>query len=165
MEAILMAFIFRFTLRRVMILIAILVLLLYVGRWLFQEEYGITTFDCGARGKIIITAASSWEISQPVYYQIVTDGKIVVQKSTFYYAYPGENMRFSIVTAENGNLVGVVSDRDCGHVVLILHDFGTCESWPAIFYVGDSEDVKKRLVDAFNRLKAENLGLRMSMIE
>lgn len=158
---------FQFTLRTLSILTTILALLLGIGRWLYLnlDEYHVATLDCGGGRKIIITAASSWEMSQPVCYQVVVDGATVVPKWTFHYAHPPERLRFSLVTAEEGDLVGVVSESGDRHDALILHDFRTGDSWPALFFNGNSPGVERRLGRAFNRLQAENPGLRMSVCD
>lgn len=160
-----MAFKFQFTLRRVMILTAILAVV-GIGRWIYLnlDEYHITTFDCGARRKIIITAASSWEKSQALYYRVVVDDETLVPKCIFSSAFPGESLRFSLVTAENGELAGVVfARRSDASGVVVLHDFGTGESWPAQFEGVPDDSQLKRLHSAFDRLQAENPGVQLSV--
>lgn len=155
----------RFGLRKLLLVVAVLAALLGVGRWVYLnwDEYTLATLPCGEGRKIIITAPTTWEVSQPILYQVIVDGKIAVPKYCFYGRPPHEELQIRLVSAEDGNLVGVVLERDDSRNVLILHDFATSDSWPAVLFYGSSSVERKKLLDAFERLRIENRGLRLGV--
>ncbi len=157
----------RFGLRGLLFLVAAVATVLGLGRWVYLnwDEYHVATFSCGAGRAIVITADSAWEISQPVHYRVITDGKAARPKRTFYFAIPGETPQFSLVSTENGAIAGVVRVEPDSRDVLIVHDFATGDSWPALFN-GESDDAdRSRLQGAFERLHAENDGLRLKVFD
>lgn len=71
------------------------------------------------------------------------------------------------VTAENGDVVGVVDAMRDEKEVLVLHDFTTGESWPYqprdVSWNTPPDDPRRwKWVEPFKRLRAENPGLPIS---
>ncbi len=88
-------------------------------------EFEIVRIDCGSGPEIVITAARSWEISQPIYYYVQVDDDVVVPTTYFDSNNPDNDpstLRFRHFTAENGNLVGVTYSDDTS-TYLIIQDF------------------------------------------
>ena len=99
--------------------------------WADGEDV-IETIDCGSGREIIITAARSWEISQPIYYLVRVDGRTVVPTYCIAGNRPGNDPRslhFVTSTNKTGNLVGVAY-TDSPSDYLIIHDFNTGNSFP-----------------------------------
>jgi hypothetical protein len=117
---------------------------------------------CGAERRIIITGDPDWEISRPLHYQVVIGTHVSTAKCFFYALSPDEEAKFSVVTANKGELIGVVSED--GDVV-IIHDFATGDSWPALLSLGGGNAVESRLKAAFQCLAVQAPGLHMSMVD
>jgi hypothetical protein len=105
----------------------------YVGflRWADGEDE-IAIIDCGSNCEIVITAARSWEISQPIYYLVRVDGEIVVPTTYIDSNYPDDDpsaIRFAKFATSNGNLVGIIY-ADTPNDYLIVHDFADNASIP-----------------------------------
>jgi hypothetical protein len=146
---------------RLVMLTTILAALLGLGWWIYENsgEQHVVTLDCGAGRRIVITASSSWECARPVHYRVVVDGKTVVPTHFIDCcdgnAEPLEILKFRLVQAEEGNLVGVIEESVSGEIrLVILHDFDKGESWPGL------PCVQSKLQDYFGRLQRENPGLK-----
>lgn len=157
-----MAFRFQFRLRTLLILTAVLALLLGLGRWMYLnlDEYHVTTLRCGEGREIVITADTAWEISQPVRYRVMVDGEAVTTPCYFYGASETEKLRFRLVIAEKGELVGVLHAGENQEELVILHDFLSGESWPGVGRNHSKPLSGKKLLNAVDRLCSADPGLR-----
>jgi hypothetical protein len=156
-----MAFTFQFRLRPLLIL-TVLALLLGLGRWMYLnfDEYHVTTLCCGEGRQIVITADTAWEISQPIRYRVMVDGEAVTTPCYFYCASETEKLRFRLVIAEKGELVGVLRAGEDQEYLVILHDFLSGESWPGVARNHSKPLNGKNLLNAVDRLCSDNPGLR-----
>jgi len=114
-----------------------------------EGEFEIATIDCGSGREIVITAARSWEISQPIYYFVRVDGDVVVPTTCFDNNAPDNDpktLRFTHFTTADGDLVGVTYADDPSNY-LIVHDFSEGASWPR----GDHIDWSPKLSADDNR--------------
>jgi hypothetical protein len=159
---------YQYRLRTLLLLTAILAIVLGLGTWIYRnwEEYHVATLDCGDGRLILITAATAWEVAQPLYYRVVVNGETVVPKVYFTNApNDGSRYQFDVVKAESGNLVGVVESGESGDPELvILHDFVAGGSWPRL---RDDEGSylpsgQSKWQDYFDRLRRENPTLQRS---
>jgi hypothetical protein len=150
-----MSFRIQFTLRTAIILVAVVAILFGLGHWLASEE--VATFHCGEGRMIVITADNEWELMQPLRYRVMVDGTTRTSGRAFSVvsnANPQESLTFSLITADDGRLAGVVDERYGRRAVVVIHDFSTNESWPS-FAWNDPANIA-RLSQAFQRLQAEN---------
>jgi len=108
-----------------------LALIVWLNNWA-NGEFEIATFDCGNNREIVITAARSWEVSQPIYYFVRVNGKVVVPTTYIDNNNPDKDpgtIRFAKYTTRDGNLVGVTyADDTSGY--LVIHEFSTGASFP-----------------------------------
>lgn len=151
---------FRFRLLTLFVSSAGFALVLCVCIRLWQNRDYVATLDCGVERRIVISGDSIWEISRPLYYEVMIGSHASTAKCVFHYLFPDEEARFTVVTANEGELIGVVSeDRD----VVIIHDFATGDSWPALMSLGRNKAAESRLKKAFQCLVMQTPGLHMSM--
>ena len=172
----------QFSLRTLLLLTLVAAMSLSFCMWLYRnlvlECYRVVTFRCARGREIVITADTSWERSQGVYYCVKDGGTTVVPESMFdsigslavikHSLLPSKDhevIEYRLVTSEEGELTGIVSSRGDGCEVLVLHDFGTGESWPSSAPLHRDSALRKWLIDAFDRLQAENPALHMSEVE
>jgi hypothetical protein len=99
---------------------------LYQTDWAY---YKYASFNCGNGRRIVISGPTFSEIVEPLYYEVVVDGMVVVPRTGFFDASIGSKTHFSLVKAEGGTLVAIF-DRDTPYEIDIVHDFRTGESWP-----------------------------------
>ena len=100
----------------------------------------VATIDCGRGREIVISVARSWEISQPIYYQIRDNGNVVVPTTYFDNNDPPAVPRFAHSTANDGDLIGV-SYSDSPSAYLFLHDFSDGSTYDT----GDRPDLQSQL--------------------
>ncbi len=96
-----------------------------------EGEFEIARIDCGSNREIVITAARSWEISQPIYYYVVVNGKTVVPTTYIDNNDPDNDpstLRFSHYSTNDGNIVGVTYADHPSHY-LVVHDFSSGTSY------------------------------------
>lgn len=104
---------------------------LWLGNWV-NGKFEIARFDCGSNRVIVITAANTWEVSQPIYYLVIVDGKTVVPTTCIGNHNPDDDpyaIEFLKVASADGNVVGI-SYADAPSKYLILHDFESQASFP-----------------------------------
>jgi hypothetical protein len=107
---------------------------------LSQGEFEIVVLDCGSGREIVITAARSWELTQPIYYSVRVDGKVVVPSYPIDYIQPSENasdLQFTIFSTDD--LVGICYAEDTSEY-LVVHDFSNNESWPVGSHIQWNDD-------------------------
>ena len=95
-------------------------------------DFEIATFDCGSNRQIVITAARSWEISQPIHYLVRVDGEIVVPNTYIDNNNPDNDpsaIQFKLFTTSDGNIVGITY-ADNTSDFLFIHDFVNNASFP-----------------------------------
>jgi hypothetical protein len=121
----------------------------------------ISTLVVGKGRTIEITAASCWEISRSVYYEVKVDGNVVTPLFAMTFDSGSDEHQYAILSAKGGSLVGVVDTSQTPHELVILHDFGSGESWPRLrdTEVSYDEAVRKKWRDLFDQLQSENPGL------
>lgn len=94
-----------------------------------KEAYPVAKLNAGANRVINIYVACSDAPTDPIFYEIAVDGKVIIEKrmmcSGSYYG----DYRFEVITAMNGNLVGVIETSHPENI-LALHDFSANETWP-----------------------------------
>ena len=111
----------------------------------------VTSFKIGGDRRMNLYAESSWEVTQPFFYEVVQDGRVVVPRYIFFYRAPKQKTwNFSLVRA--GRIVGVV-DTARPKQLMIIHDLDDSESWP---YRGNEAwegnwAKGQRLLEEFNR--------------
>ena len=92
----------------------------------------IATFDCGSNRQIVITAARSWEVSQPIHYLVRVDGEVVVPTTYIDNNNPDNDpttIQFRRFTTSDGNIVGITY-ADNTSDFLVIHDFANNASFP-----------------------------------
>ena len=107
---------------------------------------------------IEITAQSCWEISRSVYYEVKENGNVVTPLCAMTFDSGSDRHRYAMLSARGGSLVGVVDTSQTPHELVILHDFGSGESWPRLrdFEVSYDDAVRKKWRGLFDQLKSEN---------
>jgi hypothetical protein len=100
----------------------------------------IATLDCGRDREIVITADRAWEISQPICYLIRVDGNVVVPPTHFANNDPPNVPGFVLVSANDGDLVGVSYAGDPADY-LFIHDFSNRKTYDS----GDRPDLQALL--------------------
>ena len=103
----------------------------------------IATLDCGHDREIVITADRAWEISQPICYLIRVDGNVVVPTTYFANNDPPNVPRFVLVSANDGDLVGVSYAGDPSDY-LFIYDFSNRKTYDS----GDRPDLQALLDEA-----------------
>lgn len=78
----------------------------------------------GKNREVIIYSANVWEVSQPWYYEVRENGKILMPTHSIAYRSPSEPaLQFVIVPA--GDMVGIVRNNR----LVVLYDFVSREDW------------------------------------
>ncbi len=97
-----------------------------------EGEDTIATFDCRDGREIVITAARSWEISQPLCYLVRVDENVIVPTTCIGNNDPDVDPRtlgFTLVESSDPDLFAVTySDNPSSY--LMIHDFGNGHSFP-----------------------------------
>jgi hypothetical protein len=152
---------FSITLRGLLIAIAIIAA---ICAWAVRDwntrYFELMTFDCGG-GREIVIWEENWSDGAPALcYETIVDGKAVSNLHFCYVDWGPSSPDLHLLSAENGNLVGVVDGKppDCSKVV-IMHDFSTGDSWPELHGKTGAEHSEEtgRLVDSMKlRLQKAN---------
>ena len=118
----------------------------------------ISVLVVGKGRTIEITGQSCWEISRSVYYEVKENGKVVTPLYAMTSDSGSDEHRYEILSARGGSLIGVVDTTQTPHELVILHDFGSGESWPRLRddEVSYDEAVRKKWRDLFDQLQSEN---------
>ena len=118
----------------------------------------ISTLVVGQGRTIEITAESCWEISRSVYYEVKENGNVMTPRYAMTFDSGNDEHQYAILSAKGGSLVGVVDTSQTTHELVILHDFGSGESWPRLRddEVSYNEAVRKKWRDLFDQLQSEN---------
>ncbi len=99
-----------------------------------SETYKLCELRVGEKRRILIRAASYAEVNQNLFYEVRIGDRTVVPGCWFTAWHrdttEGDDPAFRVVSAEGGELVGVV-EINTPEEILILHDFSTGYSWPA----------------------------------
>lgn len=102
------------------------------------EMYPVAVFDVGKqRSLFVLTEVLPEAPVQSYYYRVRIGDRIVVQSHYIHYGslwskrpdLIHKRPNFVLVTAQNGNLVGLIEKSE-PRVVLVVHDFTSGESWP-----------------------------------
>ena len=82
-------------------------------------------------GHVVKIHARRWaDVGRPVCYEVIVDGKTVVPLFACMYIAPEDpKPRLSLISVNDGDLVGVVEARRPA-CLLVLHEFSTGDSWP-----------------------------------
>ena len=112
------------------------------------KKYQVSKLDIPGEAEIRIVTDYYYENDRKYYYQITQKGQINVP--TTYICNGGDpaNLQFSLVSAQPGEVVGVVESRKPNDV-LILYDTHSGESWP---HALDSESFDKQESRGLNLL-------------
>jgi hypothetical protein len=118
----------------------------------------IAELAVGKARTIEITAQSCWEISRSIYYEVKENGNVVTPLYAMSFDSGSDEHRYAILRANGGSLVGVVDTTKTPNELVILHDFGSGQSWPRLRNneVSYDEAVRKKWRDLFDELKSEN---------
>jgi hypothetical protein len=96
-----------------------------VGDFLCSDDPVVANLDAGNNRTITIYAAACSEITQPMYYQVKENSKIIFPK----YAFDFEDLsnlpkhNYSLIFAENRNLVGVIDLATTPPSLAVIYDF------------------------------------------
>ncbi len=126
------------------------------------DSVPISALVVGKDRVIEITGQSCWEISRAVYYEVKENGKIVTPLCAMTFDSGNDEHRYAILSAKGGSLIGVVDTTQTPHELVILHDFGSGESWPRLRddEVSYDEAVRKKWRNLFDQLQSENPKLQ-----
>jgi hypothetical protein len=102
----------------------------------YKGEYEIAKFEQGRNWSIEILASYDVEVTQSFYYRVRVDGKVAVPIVMICAGHDTGKLRFSAITAKNGDLVGIFEQK-YPNEILALHDFSSNRTWPGSF-VGES---------------------------
>ena len=94
----------------------------FVCRGMFSDYYTYQKINLPNKRKLIISGASSWEISQDIYYQIQDRDGLSGRHLIGWMTPDTYTLEFKTVTADGENIVGLVDDYR-PDVLLILLDF------------------------------------------
>jgi hypothetical protein len=125
------------TLRGLLVVVAVISIYVAIGGWGRREwiprPQRWITLDCGEGREIVIWLDFRSEDAPSLYYEVIVNDKVVTKMCFCFVVSSPSNTDLHLLSAENGNLVGVVEGTppDCSKVV-ILHDFSTGESWPEL---------------------------------
>ena len=118
----------------------------------------ISKLTVGKGRTIEITGQSCWEISRSVYYEVKENGNVVTPLHVMSFDSGSAEHSYAILSARGGSLIGVVDTTETPHELVILHDFGSGESWPRLrdTEVSYDEAVRKKWRNLFDELQREN---------
>jgi hypothetical protein len=140
----------------VTLVLAVIVCFACLVQWALQDKYELARLRLGQGREVVISADSSWEHSQGVYYSIVDQGRPIRREVSLTRVLGGSpRPRFEVATAESGNLAGVVACYDDEKRLLAIHDFQTGESWSA----EDDGPARAKRNELVERLCRENPDL------
>jgi len=122
------------------------------------DNVPISELVVGNGRTIEVTAASCWEISRSVYYEVKENGKVVTPLFVMTSDGGSDKHQYAVLTAKGGSLIGVIETTRTPHELVILHDFSSGESWPRLRddEVSYDEAVRRKWRDRFDQLKSEN---------
>ena len=92
------------------------------------EHSTVERFDLGNGEKLEILAASTWELSQPLYYRVVEGGEEEIPL-TFFHSVVHGAPSFEL-TRSDDEAVAMLVDASEPSIALALFLVGTDESWP-----------------------------------
>jgi hypothetical protein len=124
--------------------------------------YDVKVIALGEDRAIRIRAQCWWEMNQLVAYEVYDSGRVVQESFPFGgVTEDPELLRFSTLTAREGDVVGLFEPQ-MPEVILVLHDFGTGESWPCEWHEG-YEAVRERGHRMLDQLKRDNPGVDLQL--
>jgi hypothetical protein len=96
-----------------------------------SRHYDVVKVDAGQGRSLVISTDSYYENEQPIYYEVVAAGRVVVPRTYISSEEPEyiANLRLRLVTNKDRSLIGVVEER-LPQKVWLLHNFSTGETWP-----------------------------------
>jgi hypothetical protein len=111
----------------------------------------LAVFPFGDGNKLVVYSETSWEVTQPLLYEVYAGRQLVIRATAFYYRNPDKPMpQFHLVSG--GSVVGIVADS-APRELLIMFDSSSSKSWP---YSTDTETLvesqgkRKELLAAMN---------------
>jgi hypothetical protein len=96
-----------------------------------SKHQQISQLDFPPSGAIIISAERFPDDTQPIYYQVNLNGRTVVPRTYILSEEPDrvKNLRFNLVKAQDGKLVGVTEEK-FPQKVWAMYNTVTGETWP-----------------------------------
>ncbi|MCK5000333.1 MAG: hypothetical protein KAS23_12390 [Anaerohalosphaera sp.] len=123
-----------------------------------KEEYmiGKITLKNGYQCKIY--AATCWEVSRPLCYEIRKDGTILVRKTYFDSDSGDGEYEFRAVYSDNDTIIGIIQISSDSEKLLAIYNVLNNESWPRLRYDEVSYDPKviEKWTNIFMKLQKEN---------
>jgi len=144
--------------------VASVLLLLILVSCSASGEYEIVTFDVGQHRSIQILASEYLEVTRSFYYQVKVDEKVVVPLVRMCSGIDSSHLRFKILVAQGGDLVGIFEKR-YPQEILAIHNFRTNASWPALLSYGSTDEYYKFGEALLKELQAEHRDVELRLDE
>jgi len=120
-----------------------------------NRQYVLKRLPAGDNRWITISADETGEISRSIYYQVKIGEETVVPTGRMCNAANDpDSMSFKIVSASDGNLVGLYEETNPERV-LALHDFAQGRSWPQGAPNEWTDDINNRGEELLKQLQHE----------
>lgn len=153
-----------FNVRNLLCPAASVLLLLILVSCSTSGQYEIVTFDVGQHRSIQILASEYLEVTRSFYYQVKVDEKVVVPLFRMCGGIDSDHLRFKILVAQGGDLVGIFEKR-YPQEILAIHNFKTNASWPALLSYGSTDEYYKFGEALLKELQAEHRDLELRLDE
>lgn len=93
-----------------------------------DSQKHLAEYRLARQHRLVLSAETSWEVSQPLLYEVYEDNKIVVPATDFYYRNPDKPMpKFQLISGKS--VFGIV-DAASPKKLLIMHDVSSEKTWP-----------------------------------
>jgi hypothetical protein len=96
-----------------------------------SKYYRVAELDAGGGRSVSILAERDYDNTQPVYYEVRAEGRVVVPRTYISSIEPDDTkrLRLKLVWNKAGSVCGVVDER-LPQKLWVLHNFKTGETWP-----------------------------------
>lgn len=124
------------------LLLAVYIFICSLGLWctvgggfnyLCELDETLAELDTGDGRAIKITGETCWELNRSVTYEVKFNGKVISPRTNMYYD-QGKTHHYSLIFAENRNLVGVIEYVGKSQLVAAAYDFVSGKSYPRVIH-------------------------------
>ena len=123
----------RFSLRGLLVAVGIVSVCLGIARWALTRDWALVQrIELSGDRTLKVRTQSAREVNRPFYAEIWESDQMVSRCYIFSVPAQGasrSNLRFDIVTAAGGRIIGL-TERRAPNVLLVAHDFGSGRTWP-----------------------------------
>lgn len=95
------------------------------------DQYVVERLDVGQGQEIVFYGDTYVDVAQCIRYEVNVNGKTVVPQRCICFVSAGDSrdLKFKLLLAKGGNLVGV-SVKDNPNMIFAIHDFNKSLTWP-----------------------------------